>query len=166
MGDIIKRKNYSLSLEIIASCNNKTLKYLICGKGNELDTLKKQAIELGIEKQVLFLGFRKDVKELLKISDIFLFTTLQEGLPRSLMEAMASGLPCVVSNIRGNNDLIENGKGGFCCNNIEEYVESINYILNNDVEKDNFINYNYGIIKEYDLRNVILELKNIYLDMQ
>ena len=41
--------------------------------------------------------------------------TLQEGMPRSMMEAMAAGLPCIASKIRGNVDLIENGKGGFLC---------------------------------------------------
>ena len=65
------------------------------------------AEDLGVKEQVHFLGYRTDIKELLKAGDIFLFTSKQEGLARSLMEAMASGLPCVASKIRGNTDLLE-----------------------------------------------------------
>ena len=120
---------------------------------------------LKIENQVMFLGFRKDVKELLKISDVFLFTTLQEGLPRSLMEAMASGLPCVVSNIRGNKDLIDDGKGGYCCNSIDEYVKTINRIINNKKIREEFKKYNLAKIKNYSFNKVVREMEKIYKDI-
>ncbi len=165
MGDLIKRKNYALSLEIIFACNNPHIKYLICGKGPELELLKKQAINLGIDNQVIFLGFRTDIKELLQISDIFLFTTLQEGLPRSLMEAMASGLPCVVSNIRGNKDLIDNNKGGYCCNNVNDYVFAINKLINDKETCKSFGKYNINRIIKYDINYVTKEMKRIYKDI-
>ena len=88
---------------------------MICGKGPEEDNLKTLAERLGVAGQIHFLGFRSDIKELLAAADIFLFTTRQEGLPRSMMEAMASGLPCVASRIRGNTDLLEGTDGGFLC---------------------------------------------------
>ena len=85
------------------------------------------ARELGIENRIHFLGFRTDVKELLTGADIFLFTTRQEGLPRSMMEAMASGLPCVSSRIRGNVDLIEEGVNGYTCltDDVDGYADAI-----------------------------------------
>lgn len=112
-GDLIERKNYKTSIEAIKQANNPCLQYYICGKGPLQSELEKLTKELGIEKQIHFLGFRSDVKELLWAADIFLFTTLQEGLPRSLSEAMACGLPCLASNIRGNNDLIIHGENGY-----------------------------------------------------
>ena len=66
-----------------------------------------------MEDRVHFLGFRKDIPALLAASDVFVFPSLQEGLPVAQMEAMAAGLPCVVSDVRGNNDLIAPGEGGF-----------------------------------------------------
>ena len=66
-----------------------------------------------MEGRVHFLGFRKDIPALLAASDVFVFPSLQEGLPVAQMEAMAAGLPCVVSDVRGNNDLIAPGEGGF-----------------------------------------------------
>lgn len=113
MGDLIVRKNYPVAIEALAKINNPKVRYYICGQGSEEEKLKKMAVKLGIDRQVHFLGYRTDIKELLNASDIFLFTTLQEGLSRSLMEAMASGLPCIASNIRGNTDLLEGEKGGF-----------------------------------------------------
>ena len=113
MGDLIIRKNYPVAIEALAKINNPKVHYYICGQGSEKDKLKRMAEKLGIDRQVHFLGYRTDIKELLNASDIFLFTTLQEGLSRSLMEAMASGLPCIASNIRGNIDLLKGEKGGF-----------------------------------------------------
>ena len=113
MGDLIPRKNYGVAIKTIAECRNPNLHYLICGKGPELKNLQYLAKEKGIENQIHFLGYRIDIKELLKVADIFMFTTLQEGMPRSMMEAMASGLPCIASKIRGNVDLLEDGKGGY-----------------------------------------------------
>lgn len=73
-------------------------------KKEELIKLSK---ELNLQEKVEFLGYRQDVKEILKASDIFCFPSKQEGLPVALMEAMASGLPVICSDIRGNKDLIE-----------------------------------------------------------
>ena len=115
MGDLVPRKNYGAAIRAIAKANDPRLQYMICGRGSELENLQALAKELGVENQIHFLGFRTDVKELLTGADIFLFTTRQEGLPRSMMEAMASGLPCVASRIRGNVDLIEEGVNGYTC---------------------------------------------------
>ena len=165
MGDLVKRKNYSLALDVIAKCKNGKIKYLICGEGPELGNLKEKSKELGIENQVIFLGYRTDIKELLKISDIFLFTSKQEGLPRSLMEAMASGLPCIVSKIRGNVDLIENGKGGYVCQNVDEYASYIKLLINNNEMKQNMKKFNNDIIKKYSVENVKKEIEEIYKDI-
>lgn len=115
MGDLIERKNYKTSIEAVAKLGNSKIHYFICGTGQQEGMLKALAIQLGAEKRIHFLGFRMDIRELLQAADIFLFSTAQEGLSRSLMEAMASGLPCVASRIRGNVDLMTDGENGFLC---------------------------------------------------
>lgn len=164
MGDLIRRKNYKASIKAIARANNKKLHFLICGKGPELDSLKSLAKRLGIEEQIHFLGFRTDIKELLSIADIFLFTTYQEGLPRSMMEAMAAGLPCVASKIRGNVDLIEDGKGGFLLdpNDVEGFAEAINKLANDEDLRKSMGYYNINAIKKYDVEHIKKEMKKIY----
>ena len=130
MGDLIDRKNYPVAIEAMAKAGNSNLQYYICGKGPEEDKLKKMAEDLGVKEQVHFLGFRTDIKELLKAADIFLFTSKQEGLARSLMEAMASGLPCVASKIRGNTDILNRTEDGFLCetNDVDSYAEKIDLL--------------------------------------
>lgn len=129
MGDLIDRKNYKIAIEVVVKLNNPHVHYFICGKGPEEVNLKKLAENLGVDKQVHFLGFRNDIKELLKASDTFLFTSKQEGLARSLMEAMASKIPCVVSKIRGNTELIVNNENGFLCSGLDDYVNAIIKIM-------------------------------------
>lgn len=163
-GDLVKRKNYNSSIKAIAKLNNKKIHYLICGRGPEKENLQRLARELDVEDRIHFLGFRNDMKELMKISDIFLFTTLQEGLPRSMMEAMATGLPCIASNIRGNVDLIKDGKGGYLCNSndVEKISDKINLLADNKNLRKNMGNYNLKEIKNYDISFVENEIKNIY----
>ena len=112
-GDLIKRKNYKTAIEAIARTKNDRIHYLICGSGPLRNELERYAAKIGIAKQIHFLGYRTDMKEILWASDIYLFTTYQEGLPRSLSEAMACGLPCVASKIRGNEDLINTDSVGY-----------------------------------------------------
>lgn len=164
MGDLVARKNYAVAIESIAKANNPKLKYFICGVGPELEKLKTLTKKLNIENQVIFLGYRNDIKELLKSMDIFLFTTLQEGLPRSMMEAMASGLPCIASEIRGNVDLIASGSGGYLCasNSVEEFSEAINKLSNDANLKKKMSDYNLEEIKKYDISVVKKEIEKIY----
>ena len=164
MGDLVKRKNYTMSIKAIASINNPRLHYIICGKGPEERKLKSLAKKLGVNERIHFLGYRSDIEKLLKISDIFLFSSKQEGLPRSLMEAMSAGLPCVVSEIRGNVDLIDS-KGGFLCNNLSDYISALKILLNDVKIMEELGCYNLSKIKDYDISIVKKKVNDIYEDI-
>lgn len=113
VGELHKGKNQQTVIRAIRKINNPHIRYFLCGKGEEEANLKKLAVGCGLKKQVHFLGYRRDIAEIMCACDIFAFLSLREGLPRALMESMASGLPVVCTGIRGNVDLIEDGKGGF-----------------------------------------------------
>jgi len=164
MGDLIDRKNYETSLKAVAKTNNSKVHFLICGNGPKMDSLKLLSETLGINNQVHFLGYRRDIHELLSISDIFLFPSYQEGLPRSMMEAMASGLPCIASKIRGNVDLIEDNVGGFLFNptDVNGYANAINLLAQNDELRLKMSKNNLEKIKHFDVSNIIYQLKGIY----
>ena len=112
--------------------------------------------------RVHFLGFRSDIKDLLKAADVFLFTSLQEGLPRSTMEAMASGLPIVCSRIRGNTDLIDEGKGGvlFDPENARECAASLDQLLSSDMNA--MSRYNLDKINEFSLEAASATMTEVY----
>lgn len=163
-GDLVARKNYGIAIEALAKVENENLHYLICGVGPEKENLEKLAEEKGVANRVHFLGFRNDVKELMKVSDIFLFTTLQEGMPRSMMEAMACGLPCVASKIRGNVDLLEEGKGGYLCvpNDYLDFAKKLNVLANESSKRESMSEYNLQAIRAFDINAVKMEIEDIY----
>lgn len=106
VGELNKNKNHIAVINALAGLKRQDVYYVICGKGVEENHLKEVVKQLGLTKQVIFAGFRGDIKEIYHISDIFIFPSKREGLSVALMEAMASGIPCIASNIRGNIDLI------------------------------------------------------------
>lgn len=167
MGDLILRKNYDTAIKAIAKCNNKKIQYLICGQGPELCRLQTLAKKLKVEEQIHFLGFRTDIKELAKVSDIFLFSTLQEGMPRSMMEAMASGLPCIASSIRGNVDLIQDGIGGYLCEakDADGFAEKIKLLANDKELREKFSAENLERIQEFDADIVSQKIREIYKEV-
>lgn len=86
---------------------------LIVGDGTEHARLKNQIRKYVSKSNITFLHRRTDVPQLLKISDCLVLPTLFEGMPNAIMEAMASGLPVITTDIPENRSLVENDKTGF-----------------------------------------------------
>ena len=113
VGELTHRKNQKIMLDALYLLKNPNCHLLVCGRGVLEASLKMQVQKLRLNDQVHFLGYRRDIPQLCCAADIFVFTSRQEGLPCALMEAMASGMAVVCSDIRGNTDLIDDGFGGF-----------------------------------------------------
>ena len=88
-----------------------------------------------------------------KTSDIFVLSSFREGLSRSIMEAMASELPCVVSNIRGNVDLIDSGKGGYLVSvaNPQDYAQAFDDLAESKEKRIKFGKYNKNKVQGFSL---------------
>lgn len=140
VGELNKNKNHEVIIKALSKQNNKNFIYLICGKGELKDHLQNLATELGIGDKVKLLGYRKDVLEICKVADLFVFPSKREGLPVSLIEAIASSIPCVASDVRGNRDLLN--IDSLCKSNSEdEWIRLINknsnvYWKQCDLKKD------------------------------
>lgn len=164
IGELSKRKNHEVIIRALAQIEESKVKYLIVGVGDLEDKLKMLVTELQLDNRVIFAGYRTDVKELLHIADAFAFPSLQEGLPVALMEAMAVGLPVVCSEIRGNTDLIENGKGGhmYNCYDVNGFAEGMKKLC----ECSNYCemsNENRKLINKFEKTVVSEKMKAIYL---
>ena len=98
-------------------------------------------------------------------SDVFVFPSLQEGLPVSQMEAMAAGLPCAVSEVRGNADLIRPGEGGYLRKpfDAEGFAEDIGRILSDPLLKQQMGERNRQEIRRYSLDAVLKEMEALYV---
>lgn len=115
VGRFEKQKNHQRILDIFKQiASSKKNSVLVCiGIGSLMDECKSQAFNLDIQDRVMFLGARSDVNKLMQAFDVFLLPSLYEGFPFVLVEAQASGLPCVVStcvpsecNVTGNVQFI------------------------------------------------------------
>lgn len=132
VGELHKGKNQQTVIRALKSVKNPHVHYFLCGKGEEEAALKKLAATCDIEERVHFLGYRRDVAEIMCACDIFVFLSLREGLSKALMEAMANGKAIVCSDIRGNVDLIEDEKGGFVVpNNAASVAQAIARLVEN-----------------------------------
>jgi glycosyltransferase involved in cell wall biosynthesis len=86
---------------------------LIAGEGSQTGKLKEMAAEFGIAEKVRFVGLRFDLSEIYKLMDVFLLTSFTEGISVTLLEAMASGVPAVVTDVGGNTEVVVIGETGY-----------------------------------------------------
>ena len=155
-------KNNETTIRALANVPN--VKFLLCGDGDCREKLMSLAEKLGVSDKVLFLGNRSDINDLYLASDIMVMMSFREGLSRSIMEAMASGLACIVSKIRGNVDLIEHKKGGYLCqatdvNNLSKYIETLAVDIS---LKKEYGEFNQNKIKLFGVDCIVDEIKKIY----
>ena len=165
VGELNKNKNHEVIIRAMADIKDPNIYYCIAGKGKLQEYLLKLAKELKIENNFKLLGFRNDIKELLKMSDIYVFPSHREGLSVALMEAMSEGLPVICSYIRGNTDLIDDGKGGYLVknNNLDIFKNSIVKLSFNNELRNYMGIYNKDKIKKFDIENVKERMREIYL---
>ena len=145
---------------LLSQIKDSSIHYVIAGKGDQHDSLIQMAKDLKIDKQLHLIGYRSDISELYKMADIYILPSIREGLNVSVMEAMSSGLPCIVSDIRGNRDLIDDNKGGYLVspNDSKEIARKIVEIQG----KETFGEYNRKKSKFYDCHVINEQMKSIY----
>jgi len=161
VGELNENKNHQIVIKALAELKNPNIHYAIAGKGDLHDYLIGLAYSLGVASQVHLLGYRSDVAELYKSSDIYVLPSIREGLNVSIMEAMASGLPVVCSVARGNTDLIdENGGAVFESHSVEDCCNAIRNIMDKDLNA--LEKYNALKIGKFDTRVVNETTRCIY----
>jgi glycosyltransferase involved in cell wall biosynthesis len=111
VGSMLNGKNYDCAIGGIAADRNilteADIHYLICGDGLERERLSIRVSELGLADRIHFLGVRTDVPDLLSAADLFLSTSLYEGMPLAVLEALAASLPCLLSPLEEHREIAE-----------------------------------------------------------
>lgn len=163
VGELNKNKNHEVMLRAMAKLGCKDVHYVIAGRGVLKDYLEGIAIELGVNEQLHLLGFRTDIKELYKVADVFAHPSFREGLSVAVMEAMASAMPIICTKIRGNTDLVDEGKGGYLFNPAD--VDGAYEALKKVVEDDNrrlLGEYNTSKAEGLDVQVILAKMREIY----
>ena len=109
----VPQKDHDTLLQSLSLLPGRKFKAALVGGGEREAFFRKKVGELGLGDNVIFLGERRDVPQILAASDIFVLSSNWEGLPRSIIEAMMAGLPVVATRVGGVPELVEDGVTGF-----------------------------------------------------
>lgn len=163
-GELNKNKNIAVVIQAIAQSRHSNVIYVLCGEGPEQAALESLATSLGVRNQILFLGFRLDVAEILASADAFVISSFREGVPRALLEAMDQGLACIGSQTRGINDLIHEGQGGFLCNphSSQDFQVALDSLVEDSDLRATMGAYNKAQVQNYSVAVVKGELHDIF----
>ncbi len=168
VGELSKRKNHRMVLEALSRIQGTQIRYVICGRGDREQALKNEAAHRGLSEKVIFAGYRSDVEEFYQMADLFVFPSIQEGLPVALMEAMASGIPCLASDIRGNTDLLAS-MADTCLFPLDKpkiFLEKMEALIGNPQLRERVQKKNLEEIKKFDRKRVNRQMKFIYEQME
>ncbi|MEZ7892470.1 MAG: glycosyltransferase [Candidatus Wallbacteria bacterium] len=146
----------------------KTLKFVLVGDGRMENELKSEAVKLGIDKNVIFLGRRMDIKEILHASDIFLMTSIYEGIPNSILEAQACGLPVIATDVGGVSEIIENNYNGFLCkpSEVQDIADKVKFVISSsELAKTIVANAFERLEQKFSQKNLIAKTTAIYKDL-
>ena len=128
-GKLSKRKDVGIIIDAIQSINKSNILFLILGEGPCESELQQKAF--GCDN-IIFLGHHSDVKDYYQLSDVFVSASHAEGLPNSVLEAMACGLPCVLSDIDSHEEILEYDREAgrlFKTGNGDDLVSKLNEVL-------------------------------------
>lgn len=164
VGDINKRKNHHILIRALSLLKHSNPHLYIAGWDQLDGELERLAEELDVSSKVTFLGYTRQLSLYFNAADIFLFPSLQEGLPIALIEAMSWGLPVVATNIRGTNDLISNGNGGYLLktNDFPGFADKIMCLSHMDELRKSFGERNRTEAQKYEVAPVIEEMNLLY----
>jgi len=164
IGRFVEQKNHDFLLKIFVQYKKiqPAAKLMLIGIGPLQEIIKSKVKELDLEKDVLFLGLRKDVKDILQAIDLLLFPSLFEGLPGVVLEAQAAGLPALVSSEMSSEvkitnfvEMLELGKSAI------EWAEKMKELLEKLTRRDT---YEELLEAGYDIQSVVRWYETFYLN--
>ena len=163
VGEVNKNKNHKIGIEALAQLKDKSVYYVICGRGFLIENYKELTQSLKIGDRVILAGYRTDVADFYKMADVFLFPSFREGLPVSVMEAMASGLPVIATKIRGSSDIVEDKKNGILLqpNDVKGVANAIDAICNSKMLCQMSLRNKETAVR-YDLSKIVEQYKKAY----
>lgn len=157
VGRLIKTKKIDILIKIFSELDNNDWNLWIVGDGPDRKTLEKISKELGIYNKVTFWGNQKDIQSFYYQGAIFAFTSVSEGFPNAILEAMSAGLPCIAFDcIAGPSDLIQDGFSGFLIPEMDEisYRKKLTLLMNENKTRSKMGKNAHAISLNYSIEKV------------
>ena len=165
VGRLTFEKGQHFLLQAFSKLQAPGWKLVLVGEGPKRSELEKLAVDLGIGGSVIFKGLQKDVDYFLSQSKIFVFTSIIEGFPNALIEAMANPLACVSFNCEaGPSDIIQNAENGFLVEvgDIDELVKKIQLLVDDEKQRSFVTNNALLSRKRYSINKIAGEYLNFF----
>jgi glycosyltransferase involved in cell wall biosynthesis len=142
-------------------------RFILVGDGELREKVEKKADQLGLGERFKLLGWRRDIPEVLAATDIFCLTSLWEGLPRVLPQAMALGIPIVATNVDGTPEAVIHNVNGFVTKprDTKAMAERIIYLLDHPHEAKQMGKQGKKMVREFDIRRMLREQEDLYLKL-
>lgn len=162
----IKGPEYLLEAMIDVWQGHPEVRLVFVGKGDLEEKLKTRAAQMGAATKVLFLGWRNDIPEIMQLFDIFVLPSLNEGMGRVIVEAMAAGKPVVASNVGGIPDLVEHAINGFLFEpgNSKQMSQEIKKLLGNQILRNKMGVSGKRRAVNFNVEKMIKKIDNLYLN--
>ncbi|MEL6928358.1 MAG: glycosyltransferase family 4 protein [Cyanobacteria bacterium J06600_6] len=163
IAEFTPRKRHPDLLNALAKAANANIHLALAGEGKTKSAMEELAQQLNISKQVHFLGYRNDIPTLIQAADAVLLVSQQEGLPRSIMEAMCLNTPVIGSNIRGTQDLLEDDCGLLIeLGNTDALAEAMIQVVEDPKSLATMAEKAKVKMEDYDLEQIIQQYTDIY----
>ncbi len=166
IGELHKNKGHMYALEAIRLLREKVhILFFIIGEGEEKATIQEKIIELQLENTVILLGKRTDAVALLPAFDVFLFPSVKEGLPYTILEAGVAGLPVISSAVGGITEIITDMESGILVRpkNSEEIVKAFDFLISHQKEMKHFgKKLHTNVVKNFSLKKMLRETLSVY----
>lgn len=139
----------------------------LVGGGELRPTYETLCATMGIADRIRFLGYRDDIPQLLAQSDISVLTSVKEGIPRALLESMATGIPVVATRVNGNREVVREGETGFMVE-LDDNValaDALERLIEDPALRTKFGQRGQEVARsEYDETSIVESLMGIYRD--
>ena len=166
VAEFIPRKRHQDAIEALALTAEQQLHLVFAGSGPTMDEMRKLTASKRVQSRCHFAGHRNDIPVLLKGASAMLLPSQQEGLPRSIMEAMVMGIPVIGTNIRGTQDLLENGCGIlYPVGDTRSLASIFAQASSGDPSFDSCAQQAMTHVKKYDLSAVLHMHEKLYLEI-
>lgn len=165
IGRLQKQKNFLCLIEVarVLDEKNKDFQLLILGEGEQREEIENKIKQYNLEEKVKMLGYIKNPYPYIKLADVYCMTSLAEGFPTVLVEAMSLGCPFVSTNVAGADELSSNGKNGIITTyDKEDIANSLIKVLENEVLRRDMASSGKIKANEYSIERQISLIEELF----
>ena len=161
-------KNHVKAIDVInrLTASGNAVELVLLGNGPECKMIQDYVGDKNLSSKVKFLGFTREVESWIKKSNLMLFTSTTEGLPISMLEAMACGLPILSTPVGEIPKILSKSRGGWVANDTDEITSKIDFLINNRnvLATAGFNGYEY-VKSKLSIDNQLVELVSVYQEV-